>query len=459
MKIQKNMHRLFWLTIVISICAMAIVFFPKGQFLSPEKIQAETLPVIPLEEAYPHVLERNTSLFTTLMDLNIPAAVIHEVVTAAKPVQDLSKLKPGIRFQVYFKGEQPKDVPEPQIVSAGEVDPESEVVTEHQPKNEPQDLIGIRFRFSAIDSLNITKISGGGWTAEKIVEPVDIKVMTYSGIVTSSLWESAQRAKMDPNLISELADIFAWEVDFAREVRLNDRWRLTVEQKIVKGEPIGWGAILAAEYENAGTSYQATLFRLNGEEVGYFTPQGASLRKMFLKSPIRYGRITSKFNMRRFHPILKTRRPHLGVDYGAPIGTPVRAVGDATVMSAGWSGGGGKVIKLRHNSQYQTAYKHLNGFAPGIRAGARVRQGQVIGYVGSTGLSTGPHLHFEFYNAGRYVDPLKKKFPSADPVPAANLEQFKAESSILLSGLPDWNSREISTVDATTNQNPDEKKQ
>lgn len=446
MKTPKNMHRLFWLTIALSVSAMAIVFYPRGHFLSQEKIQAETVPVISLEEAYPHVLEKNTSLFTTLRDLNVPAITIHELVAAAKPVQDLSRLRPGIRFQVVFKDEQPKDVPEPQIVSTEPVDPESEVITEHTPKNEPQDLISIRFRFSAVESVLINK-TNGTWVAEKITEPVDIKIMTYSGIVTSSLWESAQKAKMDPNLISELADIFAWEVDFAREVRLNDRWRLTVEQKLVKGEPIGWGAILAAEYENAGTPYRATLFRLNGEEVGYFKPDGGSLKKMFLKSPIRYGRITSRFNMGRFHPILKTRRPHLGVDYGAPTGTPVRSVGDATVISAGWSGGGGKVIKLRHNSQYQTAYKHLNGFASGIRAGARVKQGQVIGYVGNTGLSTGPHLHFEFWNAGRYVDPLKKKFPSADPVPLAHLEQFKAESSILLSGLPDWNSREISTVE------------
>ena len=291
------------------------------------------------------------------------------------------------------------------------------------------------------------------WVAEKITETVDIKVLTFSGLVTSSLWESAQKAKMDPNLISELADIFAWEVDFSREVRENDRWRLTVEQKLVKGEPVGWGSILAAEYENAGTPYQAALFRLNGEDIGYFTPEGASLRKMFLKSPIRYGRITSGFSMRRFHPILKTRRPHLGVDYAAPIGTPIRAVGDGTITSAGWNGGGGNVIRLRHNSQYQTIYKHLNGFAKGIRSGAKVKQGQVIGYVGNTGLSTGPHLHFEFYHAGRYVDPLKKKFPSADPVPTAHLEQFRAESSILISALPSWENLEVASRELSSPNN------
>src|SRR5690606_23845960 len=134
--------------------------------------------------------------------------------------------------------------------------------------------------------------------------------------------------------------------------------------------------------------HQAALFRLNGEEMGYFTPKGTSLRRMFLKSPIRYGRITSGFNLKRFHPVLKVNRPHVGVDYAAPIGTPIRAVGDGVVTHAAWSGGGGNVIKIRHNSTYETAYKHLSRFASGLRKGARVQQGQVIGYVGNTGLST-----------------------------------------------------------------------
>lgn len=381
--------------------------------------KVEELPILPLEEAFPHVLKKNTTLFASLRELNIEPQDIHQIVEAAKPLRNLSRLRPGTRFQTNFKNS-----------------------TE---ENETPELLSVHFRFSALESLLVRK-NGETWVAEEIIEPVDIKVVTYSGVVTSSLWESAQRVKMDPQLISELADIFAWEVDFAREVRANDRWRLTVEQKLVRGHPIGWGSILAAEYENAGTSHKATLFRLDGEDVGYFTPEGASLRKMFLKSPLRFGRITSRFNMGRFHPILKTRRPHLGVDYGAPIGTPVMAVGDGTIVFAGWSGGGGNVIKLRHNSQYQTAYKHLSRFAKGIRNGVKVRQGQVIGYVGNTGLSTGPHLHFEFYQAGRYLDPLRKKFPSADPVPSEHIEQFKAESDILLSALPDWDNRELATA-------------
>jgi murein DD-endopeptidase MepM/ murein hydrolase activator NlpD len=223
-----------------------------------------------------------------------------------------------------------------------------------------------------------------------------------------------------------------------------------VEEKMVKGQHVGWGAILAAEYENAGTPYLATLFRLNGEERGYFTPEGLSLRKMFLKSPVRYGRITSGFSTHRFHPILKFRRPHLGVDYAAPRGTPIRAVGEGKVLFAGRRGGAGNMVKIRHNATYQTMYKHMKGFAKGIKAGAHVQQGQVIGYVGTTGLSTGPHVHFEFYQAGRFVDPLKKSFPSSDPVPKQYLEQFKAESSILLSALPPWQKVEVTSAELSS---------
>jgi murein DD-endopeptidase MepM/ murein hydrolase activator NlpD len=415
MKLQKNyLQLLFWASIVlVGICLGSVYFCRTHDPLLTEK--ANELPLPSIEEQYPHTILPRTTLFSILSELDVPGQTIQQIVDAARPIQNLAQLRPGIRFQlVYDEQEKPQ-------------------------------LTSIQFRFSAIESMEVKKV-GTTWTAEKKTEKVDIKVVTYSGKVTSSLWESAQKAKMDPNLIAELADIFGWEVDFAREVRLNDRWRLTVEQKLVKGQPIGWGAILAAEYENAGQSFKATLYRLNGEEMGYFTPEGASLRKMFLKSPIRYGRITSGFNKKRFHPILQIVRPHLGVDYGAPVGTPVRAVGDGVVTLAAWSGGGGNVVKIRHNATYQTAYKHLKGFASGIHNGSHVQQGQVIAYVGTTGLSTGPHLHFEFYQSGVFVDPVSKKFPSSDPVPADHLEQFKAESAVLLSALPPWENAEINTA-------------
>jgi murein DD-endopeptidase MepM/ murein hydrolase activator NlpD len=362
----------------------------------------------PSRADYPFSVGKNSTIYEALRGVGFAPLDIQNMVAAAKPHYNLGRVLPGTKYQVHLDPG-PAQVP-----------------------------IGITFKFSPTEYLELHRLEDGNWASNPIREPIQIQVKTFSGTVTSSLWESAETANMDPNLIAELSEIFAWQIDFAREVRQNDRWRLSVEQKLVRGENVGWGRILAAEYENAGELHTAILFRVDGRELGYFAPDGSSLRRMFLKSPIRFGRVTSRFQRNRFHPILKTGRPHLGVDYGAPAGTPIRAVGDGTVVFAGTRGGAGRTIKIRHNSIYQTAYLHLNGFASGIRSGARVRQGQLIGYVGSSGLSTGPHLHFEFYQAGRFVDPLGKKFPSADPVPQRHIASFQAETQNVMVTLPPW---------------------
>lgn len=374
-----------------------------------------------IEELFPYTIPPRSTLNSALRELDLSSLTIHQIVEAAKPVSNLGRLNAGVRFQLYY--------------SAG-------------PQEE---LIGIQFRFSPTERLVVQNLNGE-WKAEKITEEVETKVVTFVGTVTSSLWESAAQAKMDPNLISDLAEVFAWQVDFSREVRVNDRWRISVEQKFVQGEPVGWGSILAAEYENAGQKYAAILFQINEKERGYFAPDGTSLRRMFLKSPIRYGRISSRFTTKRFHPILQYNRPHLGVDYAAPIGTPIRAVGEGTIAEAGFRGGAGNMIKIRHNSTYATAYKHLSGFAKGVRSGSRVQQGQIIGYVGNTGLSTGPHLHFEFFQNGKYVDPLGRKFPSAEPVPTEMMTQFQTELASLMASLPAWDTAQLGKSSAVPSQ-------
>lgn len=361
---------------------------------------------LPLEESHPHMIGRNNTLYEYLRSKEVPSLDIIEMVNAAKPTRNLSMMGPRTRF--------------------------------HFEQGENKELKMIEFWFSPIERLKVQKNPEQGWQAELIQEKVDIQAVSFVGEVQTTLWESALKAQMDPMLIAELAEIFGWEVDFAREVQVGDRWRITVEQKLVRGVPMGWGSILVAEYENVGRSYKALLFRLDGKNLGYFNPEGESLRKMFLKSPLKFARVTSRFNRRRFHPKLKVVRPHNGVDYGAPIGTPVRSVANGTVIMAQYSGGGGNVLKIRHNSTYQTAYKHLNGFAKGVRRGAKVRQGQIVAYTGNTGLSTGPHLHYEFYVNGRYVDPLRQKFPSADPVPAEHMQAFKLQSKALIASLPHW---------------------
>lgn len=371
----------------------------------------EVAPVIaqkePVEVRYPFVMPSKSSLSVELSRLGMDHRDIHEVVKVAKPFRDLARILPGTRFNLV--------------------------------KDEISSMVSsIRFRFSPVEVLQLTKINDQ-WAAEKIEKPVDTRVVTYMGTVKTNLWESAREAEMNPSLIAELSEIFAWQVDFAREVRVSDKWRLSVEQAVVDGEIVGLGTILSAEYVNNGQVYTAVLFRKGVEKLGYFAPDGSSLRRMFLKSPIQYARISSRFQKNRFHPVLNTNRPHLGVDYAAPVGTPIRVVGDGIVTFAGWSGGGGNVIKIRHNSVYETAYKHLSRISGGIRRGTKVQQGQTIGFVGSTGLSTGPHLHFEFFVSGRYVDPLGHKFPNAAPVENSQLAEFLEVQKDFLAYLPDWN--------------------
>ncbi len=367
---------------------------------------AET--ILSAEQRYPYTISPRSSLVTELRKLDISPRDIHDLVAAAKPIRNLGRLTAGTRFQVGFSGTN------------------SEVFT------------SLRIRLSPRDVLAIERKTDGAWLAEAVQKKVDTKVLTFKGNVKSSLWESAVEAEMNPALIAELAEIFAWQVDFAREVRVGDQWRLSVEEESVQGEKLGSGSILSAEYTNAGETHTAVLFRRGEEDLGYFGPDGTSLKRVFLKSPIQYGRISSRFQKRRLHPILKTVRPHNGVDYAAPTGTPIRVVGDGQVEAVGRNGGAGNFIKIRHNSTYATSYKHLSRFAKNVRRGSRVQQGQTIGYVGSTGMSSGPHLHFEFYVNGRYVDPLGMKFPAAAPVPREQLAEFVETKNVFLAYLPDW---------------------
>ena len=386
---------------------------------SSDEIQQSSLEpkIETTEELFPFVIAKNQSLYEILTSQGIASQEVFALVNASKKTFNLSRLNPKQRIAIFTDKKEDGSV----------------------------DFHGLHILIEPTRVLKVEK-QDGNWHAEIHLEKIDIKVRDFQGLVVSSLWESAVQSGMDSQLIVELAEIFAWQIDFNRELRPNDRWRIVVEQQFVRGEAIGWGDILGAEYINEGESYKAILFRQDGEKIGYFDENGESLRKMFLKSPIKFGRITSRFNRRRFHPILKVRRPHLGVDYGAKRGTPVMAVGDGKVTIAKWRGGGGNTVKIRHNSVYKTAYKHLHKFAKGIRPGKRVRQGQIIGYVGSTGMSTGPHLHYEFYKHGKFVDPMKQKFPSAKPVPKTLKPMFLAQAQDHLGQLPVWDELALSST-------------
>lgn len=265
--------------------------------------------------------------------------------------------------------------------------------------------------FQTADSLCV-------WTYDK---PVNIECRFADINIQHSLWVDMVNAGASPLLISELSDVYAWTVDFF-SLQKDDRFRVFYTQKVCEDEVIGIESINYAVF-NRGTSELSAIFFDQGDGGNrYWNEKGESMRKAFLKAPLQFSRISSKFTYHRKHPVYGTVRPHTGVDYAAPAGTPVRAIGDGTVLSAGWTtNGGGNMVKIRHNSVYTTAYLHLKGFAKGIKAGARVRQGDVIGYVGSTGASTGPHLDFRVWKNGSPINPLTMESPSAEPVKPENL--------------------------------------
>ena len=268
--------------------------------------------------------------------------------------------------------------------------------------------------FSLTDSLT-------AWIGHK---KVDTKIEYIEGTIESSLWNAMAAAGGDQNITMEMSDIYAWTVDFFG-IQPGDNFKVIYENRYINDECIGMGKILACYLNNSGAPHYAYYFEQNGKGE-YFDEEGANLRKAFLKAPLNYRRISSTFSNARRHPVTKVVRPHHGVDYAAPTGTPVVTIGDGTVIEKGWDKkGGGNYLKIKHNSTYTTTYMHLNGFAKGIQKGSKVKQGQLIGYVGSTGMSTGPHLDFRLNKNGKYINPLTFESPSADPVSSANKAAFE----------------------------------
>ncbi len=252
---------------------------------------------------------------------------------------------------------------------------------------------------------------------------VDTRMLSASGIIETSLWEAMQESQVNPMLAIELSEIFAWTIDFFG-IQQGDRYKVIYEESYVDSLSLGINKIVGAWFYHNETDFWAIPFEQDSVR-SFFDEEGNSLRKAFLKAPLRFSRISSGFSHSRFHPVLKIRRPHHGVDYAAPSGTPVHTVGDGFVTQVGYqSGGGGNYVKIKHNSVYSTTYMHLRGFEKGIKQGVFVKQGDVIGYVGSSGLATGPHLDFRFYKNGSAVNPLKVEAPPVEPIHEENRESY-----------------------------------
>ncbi len=280
------------------------------------------------------------------------------------------------------------------------------------------------------------KSSGSVYKGQK---EVTTETKEVSGEINSSLYQSLIDKGASPDLTMRLADMYAWSIDFFR-IQKGDYFKVIYEEQFIDDTvSVGVGRILAADFNHEGESFYSFYFKKGDEYSDYFDENGKTLRKAFLKAPLQFSRISSRYSPRRFHPVLKRMKAHLGTDYAAPHGTPIMATATGEVIAAGYTGGNGNYVKIKHNATYTTQYLHMSKFAKGMHKGKRVKQGDVIGYVGSTGLATGPHVCYRFWKNGKQVDPLREKLPSADPVKAeymAEYEEMMKELKVKLDEMP-----------------------
>jgi len=359
-----------------------------------EWITAEAVQEAPIGTPWKReLIQRGDAASPVLLRMGYARDEVNNILMAAKPVYSLANVRAGH----YFTGR-------------GE-DAGAEL-------------------FYAVDDERVLHLSKHEqtWKAEMQSRIAFTRDSVYEGEISDNLFSDAARAGMDDRTTMNLVDIFAWDIDFVRDLRTGDKFRVLVEDRFdAEGRLIG-SMINAAEFINQSETFRALRYTLADGSTGYYTPEGKSMRKTYLKAPVKFSRISSRFQLRRKHPVLGFTRAHRGVDYAAAAGTPIHAVGDGRVEFMGWKGGYGRFILIRHiNSTHSTAYGHMRAYAKGIHTGSRVRQGQLIGYVGMSGLATGPHLHFEFRVNGSAVTPLNIKRDPAEPVPAAQMARFRAE--------------------------------
>lgn len=342
-------------------------------------------------------VQRNQNLATILMPYQVPMTTIDQLAKASKEVFDVRKMAAGRPFTIFCS----KDSLGAAKCFIYEVNATDYVV------------------FDLRDSVHVYRES----------KPMETHVRQVRAEIQNSLYEDLKKAGTDASMAIALSEIYAWTIDFYK-IQKGDAFEVLFEEHFVEGQSIGIGRILSSSFAQNGKVVKAYYFE-NGEEKGYFDEKGNSLKKAFLKAPVKFSRISSGYSTKRLHPVLKTVRPHYGTDYAAPHGTPIMAVGDGTVTEAKYSGGNGNYVKIRHNKSIETQYLHMSRFADGIRPGKRVGQGDIIGYVGSTGLATGPHVCFRFWKNGKQVDHRKEEMQGAGPLPDALMPMFKARTAEL----------------------------
>jgi len=298
-----------------------------------------------------------------------------------------------------------------------------------------QGFQGLSYDLTPSKTLDIHFGQGDKLIADEETIPLQTRQHTVSGTIESSLYQSAIEAGAPPSMVMQLAEIFGWKVNFLKEVQDGDRFTLIYEDKYKDGKRVDTGHVVAAEFTNNGKTYQALRYTTPNGTTGYYEPDGKNLERGFLRYPVKFSRISSRFNLHRMHPIYHRIRAHKGVDFAAPTGTPIHASGNGTIKFIGWQHGYGKVIKIKHDSRYESVYGHMSRFNKSLKRGTHVNKGEVIGYVGMTGAATGPHLHYEFHVNGKYKNPLKVALPEAHPIPSKYRADFLAQTQSLVNRL------------------------
>lgn len=345
------------------------------------------------------VVANGDTLSTVFAKAGLPSSTVHTVLASSKEAKQLTRLKVGQKLQI-------------ELTENGE-------------------LARLSSPISKLESIQLVKAEDRYVLKKEKIKPETVTAYAH-GRIESSLFLAAKRAGLSHNLTMDLANIFGYDIDFAMDIRKGDSFEVVYEEKSIDGERIGSGNILAARFVNRGETYTAVRYTNKQGNTSYYTAAGESMRKAFIRTPVDFARISSRFSNGRKHPILNKIRAHKGVDYAAPSGTPIKSAGDGKIILAGRNGGYGNTVIIQHGQRYKTLYAHMQGFAKGVRNGSTVKQGQIIGYIGTTGLSTGPHLHYEFQVDGKHVDPLGLKLPMADPIASNEKQRFRQLSQPLM---------------------------
>ncbi len=394
------MKKLIVLGAITGLSITSILLYPhfKKNDVATAENAAEILPQGPVITVQTYTISDGDTFTKAMEQLGFSYAESLQIVEASKDIFDFTKIKLGKSFSV---------ISEDGIRKRIEYEPNSDEVIKVDLEN--------------------------SFLTTKELIAYDIQTATANVTISDSMYLSGINAGLPETLILKIADVFAWEIDFATQVQNGDSFRVLYEKRSRNGVEHGVRDVLAVEFINNGNSTKAIHYTDLTGKKSYFNENGESLVRPFLKAPLSFSRITSGYTNSRFHPTLQRNTPHLAIDYGAPTGTPIMAVGDGTIVFAGWKGGFGNYIDIRHNGTFKTQYAHLSKFA--VKSGQAVKQGEVIGYVGSTGFSTGPHLHYQVEVNGQLVNPLEVKFPSGDALNEEYREDFERIKTELLNSL------------------------